>query len=83
VAVRFSFRKRALKATRNGAKATFTPGQTCVAKNGSDTLSLKVSSGSVALSGDEVTIDIHFATTTKVDKVTVPGTMALHFEGKR
>jgi hypothetical protein len=72
-----------LKATRNGAQATFTAGQSCVAKNGSDSLSLKVSSGSVALSGDEVTIDVTFATTMKVDKVTVPGTMALHFEGKR
>jgi hypothetical protein len=72
-----------VKAVRDGAKATVTPGQTCVSKNGSDSMSLKVSSGTVSLSGDEVTIDITFATSITADKTTVPGTLALHFTGKR
>jgi hypothetical protein len=72
-----------LKASRSGAKATITPGQTCNTKNGSDTLSLKVVSGSVALANDEATMDIVFATSMKVDGTNVNGTMTLHFRGKR
>ncbi|HEX7665322.1 MAG TPA: hypothetical protein VF407_12445 [Polyangiaceae bacterium] len=72
-----------LTATRSGASATVKPGQSCTTKNDSDSMTLKVTKGTVTMAGDEATIDVTFDTSTTVESTTVPGTMDLHFVGKR
>jgi hypothetical protein len=72
-----------VKATRSGANATITPGQACTFKESDGTMTMKVSSGSVALSGDKVKIDVLFSTVMKTEGVAVTGTMKVNFSGER
>jgi hypothetical protein len=72
-----------LKATRSGATATIKPGQTCVTKDKDDAMTLNVTKGTVAIAGDQVTMDITFAAKIKSDGENINANMAIHFVGKR
>jgi hypothetical protein len=72
-----------LRAQRHGTSAVIMPNQNCSLGHGADAIRATVSRGTVALVGDNVTVDVAFATAMNVEGSAMRGTMNTHFTGHR